>query len=216
VVTFLVADSIWSWGYKMRTSIRNYFVTGLLVLIPIVVTLWITQSILMWLDQAFPLHVVIGQEIPGLGILISLMIIFMAGILGRNFFGNWAMEQFARLVSNIPFIGSVYGSLRQVTQTLGNTQGKFGRAVLVEFPKPGSWTVGFVTNDQPHREIAQQFNEPLISVFVPTTPNPTSGFFMYVPKQSVKPLTVSVDDAFKIIVSLGLIGPRGEVRSVKE
>ncbi len=201
----------------MKASIRTYFLTGLLVLIPIVVTVWLTQSILVWLDAVVPLHAIIGQDIPGLGILISIAIIFVAGILGRNFIGTWVMEQVARLFNRIPFIGGVYGSLRQVMLTLANTQGdKFGRAVMVEFPRAGSWTVGFVTNDQPHKEIASLFNEPLISVFVPTTPNPTSGFFMYVPKQSVKPLGVTVDDAFKIIVSLGLVGPRGEVRSAKE
>lgn len=201
----------------MKKSLQNYFLTGLLVLIPIVVTVWLTQAILVWLDTAFPLQNIIGQDIPGLGILLSVAIIFVAGVLGRNFFGNWVVEQLAKLVSKIPFIGSVYGSLRQVMLTLANTQGdKFGRAVLVEFPKTGSWTVGFVTNDQPHPEISQLFREPLVSVFVPTTPNPTSGFFMYVTKESVKPLNVSVDDAFKIIVSLGLIGPRGEVRSVKQ
>jgi uncharacterized membrane protein len=201
----------------MKTSLRAYFVTGLLVLIPIVVTIWVAQTILVWLDTAVPLEVIIGRDIPGLGILLSIGIILFAGILGQNFIGNWMMEQLAFLVGKIPFIGSVYGSLRQVMLTFSSTKGgdKFGRAVLVEFPKAGSWTVGFVTNDQPHAEISSQFNEALISVFVPTTPNPTSGFFMYVPKQSVKPLNMSVDDAFKIIVSLGLIGPSGEIRAVK-
>lgn len=201
----------------MKASIRSYFIAGLLVIVPLVVTIWLVQAILVWLDAAVPLHVIIGEEIPGLGILLSLAIIFFAGILGRNFFGNWAVEQLAALINKIPFIGSVYGSLRQVMLTLANTRGdKFGRAVLVEFPREGSWTVGFVTNDQPHREIAQMFDTPLISVFVPTTPNPTSGFFMYVPRERVKALNVSVDDAFKIIVSLGLIGPRGEVRTVEK
>jgi uncharacterized membrane protein len=201
----------------MKASIRGYFITGLLVIIPIVVTVWLTQAILVWLDTAFSLQIFTGRDIPGLGILLSVAIIFFAGVLGRNFIGNWAVEQFTKLVTKIPFIGSVYGSLRQVMLTLANTQGgKFGRAVLVEFPRAGSWTVGFVTNDQPHGEISQLVREPLVSVFVPTTPNPTSGFFMYVPRESVKPLNVSVDDAFKIIVSLGLIGPRGEVRAVKE
>ncbi len=200
----------------MKASIRSYFITGLLVLVPIVITVWLTQSILVWLDTVVPLQAIIGQDIPGLGILIAISIIFIAGVLGRNFFGNWVMEQLARAVSSVPFIGSVYGSLRQVMLTLANTHGdKFGRAVLVEFPKEGSWTIGFVTNEKPHKEISQNFDKPLISVFVPTTPNPTSGFFMYVPKESVKPLNVDVDDAFKIIVSLGLIGPHGEVRSVK-
>lgn len=200
----------------MKASIRSYFITGLLVIVPIVVTVWLTQSILVWLDAVVPLQAIIGEDIPGLGILLAIAIIFIAGVLGRNFFGNWVVEQLARVVSKVPFIGSVYGSLRQVMLTLANTHGdKFGRAVLVEFPKEGSWTIGFVTNEKPHAEIAQSFDKPLVSVFVPTTPNPTSGFFMYVPKESVKPLNVDVDDAFKIIVSLGLIGPHGEVRSVK-
>ena len=200
----------------MKQSIRNYFITGLLVIVPIVVTVWLAQAILVWLDTAVPLQAIFGQEIPGLGILLSISIIFLAGILGRNFFGNWVMEQMARLINKVPFIGGVHGSLRQVMLTLANTQGdKFGRAVLVEFPKEGSWTIGFVTNEKPHREVAQNFEKPLISVFVPTTPNPTSGFFMYVPKESVKSLNVDVDTAFKMIVSLGLIGPHGEVRTVK-
>ncbi len=198
----------------IQASLRSYFITGLLVLVPLVVTVWLTQSVLAWLDAIVPLESIIGRDIPGLGIVITVALIFIAGVLGRNIFGNWAVEQLARLVAKIPFIGSLYGSLRQVMLTLADTQGdKFGRAVLVEFPRAGSWTVGFVTNENPHREISQQFSEALISVFVPTTPNPTSGFFMYVNRESVKPLNMSVDDAFKIIVSLGLVGPRGEVRT---
>jgi len=185
------------------------------VIVPIMLTFWLTQSVIIWVDEIFPLEQITGKDIPGLGALITIAIIFIAGFLGQNFLGAWFVEQLSNLVSKIPFIGSVYGSLRQVMTTLMNTQGdRFGRAVLVEFPKSGSWTVGFVTAAKPPIEVAKHLSQQHVCVFIPTTPNPTSGFFVFAAPENVKPLDLSVDDAFKVLISLGLIGPQGQLREV--
>jgi len=198
---------------KLQSSLKNYFITGLLVIVPLIVTIWLAQSIVIWVDNIFPIERVLGINLPGLGILLTLALILLAGVAGRNFLGEWVVDQFSRLMSKIPFIGSVYGSLRQVMLTLVDTKGdKFGRAVLIEYPKENSWTIGFVTTEKPPSEIREHFDEDMLCVFVPTTPNPTSGFFMFVPKSRAKPLDITVDQAFKVVVSLGLVGPQGQLR----
>jgi uncharacterized membrane protein len=199
----------------MKNQIRNYFVTGLLVIVPVMLTFWLTQAVIIWVDEIFPLEQVIGKDIPGLGALVTVAIFLVAGFLGQNFLGVWVVDQVSLLVSKIPFIGPVYGSLRQVMTTLMNSQGdRFGRAVLVEYPKTGSWTIGFVTAAKPPFEIAKHLSVQHVCVFIPTTPNPTSGFFLFVSPEGVKSLDISVDEAFKILISLGLIGPHGQIREV--
>ncbi|MGE3972939.1 MAG: DUF502 domain-containing protein [Bdellovibrionales bacterium] len=202
---------------KVRVRLRTYFVTGLLVIVPVILTFWLAQSVVVWVDEILPLEQLTGRDIPGLGLVLTLVIILVAGFLGQNFFGAWVVEQLSNLVAKIPFIGSVYGSLRQVMTTLMNSQGdRFGRAVLVEFPKEGSWTIGFVTASKPPREMAKHLSEKHVCVFIPTTPNPTSGFFVFAAPENVKNLDVSVDEAFKVLISLGLIGPHGQMREVSE
>lgn len=189
----------------MKLSLRNYFLTGLIILVPIAITFWITYSLLLWLDQIFFFEVWLGISVPGLGFFLALLLILITGILGKNVLGNWFVNQLSLALNHIPFIGTIYGSLRQIMNSVMNTSGnRFGRAVLVEFPKENSWTIGFVTAMEAPKPVRRQFDQKMACVFVPTTPNPTSGFFFFVPMDKIKILDISVDEAFKIVVSLGL------------
>lgn len=180
------------------------------MIVPIVVTIWLTEGIVVYIDRIFPLETLFGVYVPGLGLVLAFVIILLAGVIGRNIFGAWFVDILSRSVNKIPFIGSVYGSLRQVMMTLADTRGdRFGKAVLIQYPQPGSWTIGFVTAKEPPKEMHKLFATPVSCVFVPTTPNPTSGFFLFVSQEQIRPIDLSVDDAFKVVVSLGLVGPHG-------
>lgn len=189
----------------MKISLKNYFITGLIIIVPIAVTFWITVSLLMWLDEVFLFEKWLGVSIPGLGLVLSLAVIFLVGLLGRNVLGTWFVDQLSFLVNRIPFVGTVYGSLSQIMNSLVNQSGdKLGRAVMIEFPREGSWSIGFMTAREAPKALKKNFDQQMVCVFVPTTPNPTSGFFFLVPEKNVRFLDISTDEAFRIVVSLGL------------
>jgi uncharacterized membrane protein len=199
----------------MKRSLKNYFITGLIVIVPIAVTFWITYSLLLWLDQVFILDW-IGVSIPGLGLALTLALILVVGFLGHNVLGQWTVDQLAAVVNRIPFIGPVYGSLRQIMNSLVSQRGeKLGRAVMIEFPRQGSWSIGFMTAPQAPQPLKKHFQGQMVCVFVPTTPNPTSGFFFLVPEENVKHLDISTEEAFKIVVSLGLASKPGSLVGVE-
>jgi uncharacterized membrane protein len=189
----------------MKNSLKNYFLTGIIIIVPIAVTFWITVSLLLWLDEIFVFDKWLGVSIPGLGLVLSLALIFLVGLLGRNILGTWFVDQLAVMVNRIPVVGTIYGSLRQVVSSLASQRGeKLGRAVMIEFPRQGTWSIGFMTLNEAPRALKKNFDSKMVCVFVPTTPNPTSGFFFLVPQENVKFLDISTDEAFKIVVSLGL------------
>ena len=189
----------------MKVSLKSYFVTGLIILVPTALTFWITFSLLLWLDEMFVFEKWLGVSIPGLGLVLAVGLILIAGILGRNVLGTWFIDQLSLLVSRIPFVGGIHGSLSQIMNTLANQGGdNLGRPVMVEFPRQGSWTIGFMTTNQPPPSLKKHFDARMVCVFVPTTPNPTSGFFFLAAEDNVKYLDIPVDEAFKIVVSLGL------------
>eukprot|EP01034_Spumella_vulgaris_P003150 gene3150-4062_t len=134
----------------------------------------------------------------------------LTGVLVANIFGQWLLGQWDRLLSNIPIVKSIYSSVKQVSDTLFSSSGNaFREAVLVPYPHQGAWTIGFVTG-APSRAAAEHFNEEHVSLYVPTTPNPTSGFFLMMPKSSLRPLGMSVDEALKHIISMGVVAPASE------
>ncbi|HEX4922458.1 MAG TPA: DUF502 domain-containing protein [Bdellovibrionales bacterium] len=189
----------------MKNSLKNYFITGLIIIVPIAVTFWITYSLLLWLDEIYFFEKWLGVSVPGLGLLITLAAILLTGFLGKNVLGNWMVDQVALIVDRIPVVGAIYGSLRQVMNSLVNQKGdRLGRAVMVEFPREGSWSIGFMTAKETPPPLRKHFQEKMVCVFVPTTPNPTSGFFFLVPEKNVRFLDIPTDEAFKIVVSLGL------------
>ena len=149
------------------------------------------------------------RHIPGLGLLILVGGMALTGMFVANIFGQWWLKQWDRLLSNIPIVKSIYSSVKQVSDTLFSSSGNaFREAVLVQYPHQGSWTIAFVTG-KPGGEVAEALGEEHVSLYVPTTPNPTSGFFLMMPKSSVRPLKMSVDAALKHIISMGVVAPEG-------
>lgn len=147
------------------------------------------------------------RAIPGLGVIIVLAIIFVSGLLAANYAGQWWIKLWDRFINRIPIVKSIYSSVKQVSDTLFSSKGNaFRQAVLIPYPRNGSWTIAFVTGN-PAQEVANKLKEEHLNVFVPTTPNPTSGFFMIVPKADMIELDMTVEEALKHIVSMGSVPP---------
>jgi uncharacterized membrane protein len=193
---------------------RKYFVTGLLILVPLVITVWVISLIVGTLDQSLLLlperwrpEALVGFHIPLLGTIFTLLIIFFTGLATRNFIGNQVVRVWELLLTRIPVVNSIYSSVKQVSDTLLSSSGNaFRTAVLVEYPRQGCWTIAFVTG-LPGGDVKNHLQGDYISIYVPTTPNPTSGFFLMVPRDAVIELDMSVDAALKYIVSMGVVAP---------
>ena len=201
---------------------KKYLIAGLLVWLPLAVTIWVLASVLGLLDGVFVwllngsqallpqgTHSFIEmlRKIPGLGVLVMLIALFLTGIFATNVVGQWALNRGHRLLNRIPIVKSIYSSVQQVSDTLFSSSGNaFREAVLVEYPRAGAWTIAFVTG-RPSGETAAHLPGEHLSIYVPTTPNPTSGFFLMVRRADVKPLAMSVDEALKYVISMGVVAP---------
>ena len=191
---------------KLKNIFKSYFVAGLLVLGPVVISLYFIQTVIQGTDSVLQTSKWFPFPIPGLGFLIALIIILLAGFLGKNVFGKFIFTTAGEVLTRIPVIGAVYSSMKQVFDTLLSDRHKsFGRVVLIPYPHETTWTLAFVTAEGVPSEIQNQFSETMVSVYVPTTPNPTSGFYLYVPEEKTKIVEMSVEQAFKTVVSLGLV-----------
>ena len=201
---------------------RKYLFAGLLVWLPLAVTV----GVLMWaiglMDGLF--HGILGaiqqvfgdgtqnitdllRSVPGLGVVLLVLLLLLTGMFVTNMVGAWWLKQWNRLLSHIPIVKSIYVSVKQVSDTLFSTNGNaFREAVLVQYPHQGSWTIAFVTG-QPSGEVAAALPGDHLSLYVPTTPNPTSGFFLMMPRTACVPLRMSVDEALKYIISMGVVAP---------
>lgn len=204
---------------RLKQDLKNDLIAGLLVVIPLATTIWLTITIANWVidfltripKQLNPfdgLHPILVNLLNILvGFAVPLLSILLMGLMARNFAGRWLLDVGERIVQAIPLAGQVYKTLKQLLETLlKDTNGKFRRVVLVEYPRRGVWSVGFVTGAISN-EIQAQLPRPVLSVFVPTTPNPTTGWYAVVPEEEVVNLSMSIEDAFKIIVSGGIVAP---------
>ena len=201
---------------------KKYFIAGILVWAPLAITIWVITWGVSVLDGVFGsimsaiMAVTPGdtqptlksfRAIPGLGVVIVLAIIFVSGLLAANYAGQWWIKLWDRFINRIPIVKSIYSSVKQVSDTLFSSKGNaFRQAVLIPYPRNGSWTIAFVTGS-PAQEVANKLKEEHLNVFVPTTPNPTSGFFMIVPKADMIELDMTVEEALKHIVSMGSVPP---------
>ena len=193
---------------------RKYFITGLLILVPLAITLWVLNLIIGTMDQSLLLlpeawrpEKVVGFHILGLGTILTLLFVFLTGLLARNFIGNYLLRVWESVLQRIPVVNSLYSSIKQVSDTLFSSSGNaFRKAVLVPYPRQGSWTIAFLTG-VPGGDVKNHLHGDYVSVYVPTTPNPTSGFFLMMPKADVIELDMSVDAALKYIVSMGVVAP---------
>lgn len=195
-----------------RIVFKKYIFAGLLIWVPIAVTFWVIQMVIGMLDKTlyfFPEYLrpinSIGFHIPGLGALITLIVIFLTGVVAANMFGQQLVRWWDQILNRIPVVNSVYKAVKQVSDTLLSPDGQaFSKALLIQYPRPGVWTIALLTGI-PSAEVAKHLPAEHVSVYVPTTPNPTSGFFLMLPKSEVVELDMSVDQALKYVISMGVV-----------
>ena len=199
----------------MRSQlIKRYFITGLLIWVPLAITAWVLSLIASVADQSLRLlpesvtpHTLLGFDFPGTGIILTLLIIMTTGLLAANFIGQRLVGWWEKLLARIPVVNSIYNSVKQVSDTLFSSSGNaFRKALLIQYPREGSWTIAFLTG-KPGGDVVNHLTGDYVSVYVPTTPNPTSGFFLMLPKSDVIELNMEVDEALKYIISMGVVTP---------
>ena len=194
--------------------IKRYLITGLLIWVPVAITAWVLSLIagvadqsLRLLPQALQPHNLLGFDIPGAGIVVTLAIVLATGLLAANFIGQRLVNWWEGLLARIPVVNSIYNGVKQVSDTVLSPSGMaFRQPLLVQYPHPGAWTIAFLTG-QPGGDVANHLQGEHVSVYVPTTPNPTSGFFLMFPKDQVIELDMDVDEALKYIISMGVVAP---------
>jgi len=207
----------------MLATLRKYIITGLLIWIPLGITILVIKLLVDLMDRTIVLlppswrpEAVFGFDLPGLGIVISAMIIFITGFILTNIAGRRLIRFWESFLDRIPLVRSIYSSVKQVTQTvLSSDSNTFNEVLLIEYPKKGIWTLCFKTSDSP-KTFNEATGKELITVFVPTTPNPTSGFILFIPKDEIKKMDLDVEDALKLVMSLGVITPESKDKLVKD
>ena len=198
-------------GISILGRLRNYFITGIVVLVPIGITLYLTKFFISVSSKLIPNELnpnsYLPFAIPGLEILLSIIFITIVGSLSLSFIGKKILKIFNDVLKRIPILRTIYSAIGQMTETLAPKKGSKKSVVLVEYPRKGSWAVGFATKDN-DGEIAKKTNTELVNVFVPTTPNPTSGFLLMFPKNEIIYLDMTFEEASKFIVSAGTSDPK--------
>ncbi|USX27553.1 DUF502 domain-containing protein [Oxalobacteraceae bacterium OTU3CINTB1] len=201
---------------------RKYFITGLLILVPLAITAWVLSLVINTMDQSLLFvperwqpHTLIGFDIPGLGTLLTIVIVFLTGLLTNNLVGNYVVRMWEKLLKRIPLVNSLYSSVKQVSDTLFSSSGNaFRKAVLIPYPHQNSYTIAFLTGT-PGGDVKNHLVGDYVSVYVPTTPNPTSGFFLMLARKDVVELDMSVDAALKYIVSMGVVAPESVPQAIQ-
>lgn len=201
--------------------IKRYFITGLLIWVPLAITFWVLSLIVGALDQSLYLlpeaihpQRLLGFAIPGAGAVLTLAMILLTGLLAANFIGQKLVSWWEKLLARIPVVNSVYNSVKQVSDTIFSPNGNaFRKAVLVNYPHQESWTIAFLTG-QPGGDVINHLVGEHVSVYVPTTPNPTSGFFLMLPANKIVELDMTVDEALKYIISMGVVAPPPRTRVI--
>ncbi|OKH23059.1 hypothetical protein NIES593_10810 [Hydrococcus rivularis NIES-593] len=211
---------------RFKQDLKNDLIAGLLVVIPLATTIWLTITVASWvidfltqipkqlnpfdgLDPivTYLLNLLVGFAVP-------LLCILLIGLMARNIAGRWLLDLGEQILQAIPLAGAVYKTLQQILETLfKDSKSKFRRVVMVEYPRPGIWSIGFVTGTVSPM-IQSQISKPVLSVFIPTTPNPTSGWYAIVPEEEAITLSISIEDAFKILISGGIVGADAPSASV--
>jgi len=193
---------------------KKYLITGLLIWIPLAITIWVLHLIVSSMDQVLTLlppalqpPALLGYQIPGLGLVLTVIVVFATGVLASNIIGQRMLRIWEAILRRIPVVNSLYGGVKQISDTLFRPGGQaFRKAVLVQWPQPGSWTIAFLTG-APGGDDANHLDINYVSVYVPTTPNPTGGYFVMLPRSAVVELDMSVDEALKYIISMGVAVP---------
>ena len=201
-------------GNSFVHFIKRYFFTGLLISAPIGATIYITIFIVEFIAGLVPqrfhpnglLPEIIGYEIPGLELIIAFISFILIGLIFSTLFGKAILGYFDNLITRIPFAGNVYNAIKQITETFSNADAAYQKVVLIEYPRKDIYAIGFMTGETKD-EIKDRKQIDMVNVFVPTTPNPTSGFLLFIPKEDAVELDMSVEDAIKLVVSAGMVVP---------
>jgi len=204
-------------------ALKKYIIAGLLVWLPFAATVVIVKLLIDLLDKTILLlppewHPValLGFSIPGFGIILALSILLLTGMLAANLFGRRFVEIWERILNKIPLVRSIYSSIKQISNTIFDPSGKsFHKVVMLQYPRKGLWSIGFLTNDNVGDEMSA-VDDRLVAVFIPTTPNPTSGFIIMTRNDEITELDMSVEEGFKFIISMGVIIPDGSARTELE
>ena len=205
-------------------TLRKYIIAGLLVWLPFAATIVIVKLLIDLMDKTILLLPpewqpanLLGFSIPGFGVIIALSILLLTGMLAANLFGRRFVEMWERILNRIPLVRSIYSSVKQISSTIFDPSGKsFRKVVLLEYPRKGLWSIGFLTNDSMGDELCS-VDDTLVSVFIPTTPNPTSGFIIMTRKDEITELNMNVEEAFKFVISMGVIIPdNGTLEELKQ
>lgn len=194
------------------SALRRYLIAGLVVSLPIIVTVAVIRWLVDLSDHAVALlphgwqpDVLLGFHLPGVGVLLAVTLLVLVGALAANVVGNWIMRRLDALLARVPVVRSIYGAVKQLMEAVFSSSGQaFRQVVLISFPQAGQWTIGFVTGDC---NLPVPGDVQKVSVFVPTTPNPTSGWLLFVAQDSLIPLDISVEEGMKLVVSGGMISP---------
>lgn len=200
---------------------KKYFITGLLVLVPLVITFWVLSSLIQTMDQSLLLlpeqwqpEQLFGFSMVGLGAILTVAVVFVTGLIATNIFGQQLILWWEAVLSRVPVVKSIYASVKQVSDTIFSDSGNaFRKALLVEFPRKGSWTIAFLTGE-PGGDVSNHLQGNYVSIYVPTTPNPTGGYFLMMQRNEVVELDMSVDQALKYIISMGTAVP--EIKSAMQ
>lgn len=206
---------------RERKRVKKYLITGLLVWVPIGITLWVLRLTIGTMDQTMLLlpealqpEKLLGRHIPGLGVILTVVVVLVTGLLARNVFGQRLLIYWDGLLRHIPFVSAIYNSVKQVSDTLLSSSGQaFKKVLLVRYPHPDAWALAFLTGVP--GEVQSRLDEEYVGVFIPTTPSPVNGFYFYVRKADTIELDISVDVAFKAIVSMGVVTAPGPAAAPK-
>jgi len=198
---------------------KKYLITGLLIWIPLVITIWVLKLVVDTLDQSLLLlpeqwrtESFLGVHIPGLGVILTVVIVFVTGVFATNFFGAQLVRLWHGILHRIPVVNSIYSSVKQISDTLFSSSGQaFRKALLVQWPCEGMWTIAFLTGT-PGGDVVNHLPGDYVSVYVPTTPNPTGGYFVMVARKDVIELDMTVDQALKYVISMGVVPPHDNNR----
>ena len=193
---------------------RKYLITGLLIWIPLVITIWVLKLVVDTLDQSLLLlppqwrtEAFLGYHVPGLGVVLTLVIVFVTGVFATNFLGARLVRLWDAILQRIPVVSSIYSSVKQISDTVFSSSGQaFRKALLVQWPRPGMWTIAFLTG-APGGDVTNYLRGDYVSIYVPTTPNPTGGYFVMLAREDVIELDMTVDEALKYIISMGAVSP---------
>ena len=201
---------------KLGTKVKNYFLTGVIVAAPVAITIYMSYHLVVWINEItsrlIPQQWKIGNfvpyAVPGLGLLLLLIVLLLIGMLTTGYVGRFFIGLGERIIRKMPVISSIYSLLKQIFETfLSQKKRSFSEVVLVEYPRKGLWAIAFVSKDETGGEIDETTKQKNLSVFVPTTPNPTSGFLIFVSEKDVIKLQMSVEDGIKYVISCGIVTP---------